>query len=102
MRGAMGATEHLGALLQAVADDARAAMGAGRRERTDRAFKAVERVGRAVHLDLKRLVVIVAAGFAFGHGVPHRCVTCVVQTTQSVRPEAVPSLRTPPAGPTAN
>jgi SGNH domain (fused to AT3 domains) len=34
----------------------------------DRALEAVEGVGGAVHAHLKRLVVIVSAGFAYGHG----------------------------------
>src|SRR5262245_7274236 len=40
-----------------------AAILACRCERVDRAFEAVEGVRRAVHAQLKRLVVIVAAGF---------------------------------------
>src|SRR5258707_15806985 len=56
-------------LLQAVPDDARSAMIAGRRERVDGAFEAVERMRLPVHGDLKRLVVVVTAGFAGSHGV---------------------------------
>jgi hypothetical protein len=40
-------------LLQAMADDADAAVLPGRRQRVDRAFNAVERVRLAVHRDLK-------------------------------------------------
>jgi len=54
-------------LLEAVPDDADAAVLAGRRQRVDRAFEAVEGVGGAVHGHLKRLVVVVSAGFASGH-----------------------------------
>src|SRR5262245_16806138 len=45
-----------------------AAVLACRCERVDRAFEAVEGVRRAVHAHLKRLVVIVAAGFTSRHG----------------------------------
>src|SRR5918995_6668297 len=55
------------AVFQTVPDDTRAAMLAGRGKRVDRAFEAVECVRLAVHDDLKRLVVVVAAGFACGH-----------------------------------
>src|SRR6266705_2579061 len=70
--GAMGAAEDRVVLLDAVTDDADAAVIAGRRERMDRAFEAVERMGVSVHRHLERLVVIVAAGFASGHG----CLAC--------------------------
>jgi hypothetical protein len=56
-------------LLEAVSNDASAAMIAGRRERVDGAFEAVERVGLAVHRYLKCLVVVVATGFAHSHRV---------------------------------
>src|SRR5947209_4159670 len=70
--GAMGAAKDFMAFLQPMADDADAAMGASRRKRVDRTLETVEDVGRAVHLHLKRLVVIVAAGFASGHGLASR------------------------------
>src|SRR5262249_19368960 len=66
--GAARAAVHGFVFLQPVTDDADAAMLTGRRQRVDRAFEAVERVGRAVHLYLKGLVVVVAAGFASRHG----------------------------------
>ena len=44
-------------------------MIAGRRECVNGAFEAVERVRLAAHRDLKRLVVVVAAGFALTHDV---------------------------------
>ena len=56
-------------LLQAMPEDAGATMIAGRRERVDGAFEAVERMRLAVHRDLKRLVVVVAASFARSHDV---------------------------------
>jgi hypothetical protein len=56
-------------LLQAVSQDAGTAMMAGRRECMDRAFEAVERMRFAVHHDLKRFVVVVAASFASSHAV---------------------------------
>ena len=54
-------------LLEAVTDNPDAAMRAGRRQCMDRAFEAVERVGLATLDHLKRLVVIVPAGFADCH-----------------------------------
>jgi len=52
-----------------VSDDADTAMIAGRRERVNGAFEAVERMRLAVHRDLKRLVVVIAASFARSHNV---------------------------------
>ena len=52
-----------------MADDADAAVIAGRRERVDGAFEAVKRMRLAILHDLKRLVVVVAASFALGHDV---------------------------------
>src|SRR5262245_9512927 len=66
--GAMRAAEDRSVLLEAVADDMDAAIRACRRQCVDRAFEAVEGVTRAVEGDLKRLVVVVAAGLASGHG----------------------------------
>lgn len=54
-------------LLKAVTDNPDAAMRAGRCQCVDRAFEAVERVGLATLDYLKRLVVIVPAGFADCH-----------------------------------
>ena len=65
----MLAAEKGARLLQAVPDDASAAMIAGRRERVYGAFEAVERMRFAVHRDLKGLVVVVAASFARSHDV---------------------------------
>src|SRR5271165_2266072 len=61
-------TEEDAFLLQPVTDNMNAAIVAGRSQRMDRALEAVEGVGRAVHAHLKRLVVVIAAGFASGHG----------------------------------
>lgn len=63
----MLAAEEGALLLEAVTDDTDAAMRAGRRQRMDRAFEAVEGVGLAALDHLKRLVVIVPAGFADCH-----------------------------------
>src|SRR3954463_9701982 len=66
--GAVFATEEGAVLFESVTDDADAAVLAGGRQRVDRAFEAVEGVGGAVHAHLKRLVVIVSARLASGHG----------------------------------
>src|SRR5262249_29457899 len=66
--GAMLAAEESAFLFEPMADDVDAAVLAGRRQRVDRALEAVEGVGRAVHAHLEGLVVVVAAGFASGHG----------------------------------
>src|SRR5687768_11635087 len=63
----MRAAEHLAAGFDAVAQDAAAAVRAGRRELLHRAFKAVEGMGGARDGDAHRLVVIVAARFAAWH-----------------------------------
>src|SRR5438067_4511097 len=68
--GAVLAAEEGALLLEPMPDDADAAMGAGRRQRVDRALEAVESVSDAVLGDLKRLVVIVAAGFTSLHDTP--------------------------------
>src|SRR5262245_52370727 len=65
--GAVVAAEHPVVLLQPVADDARAAMGAGGRQRLDRALEAVEGMGLAGHHHLEGFVVIIAASFASRH-----------------------------------
>src|SRR5262249_28038094 len=64
---AMLAAEECAVLLEAVPDDADAAVLAGRRQRMDRALEAVEGVGGAVHGHLKRLVVVVSTSFTSGH-----------------------------------
>src|SRR5262245_5561459 len=66
--GAVRAAEDRVVFFDPVADDMRAAIRACRCQRLDGAFEAVERVRGAVHLHLECLVVIVAAGFASGHG----------------------------------
>ena len=57
-------------LLDAVADDAAFAVGAGRRQQVNGALERVERVLRAVHRDGEGLVVAISADFAGAHGVP--------------------------------
>src|SRR5262249_53694903 len=66
--GAMLAAKEGAVLFESVADDADAAVLAGRRQRMDRALEAVEGVGGTVHAHLKRLVVVVSTGFTSGHG----------------------------------
>ena len=63
----MVATEHPAAFLQAVADDAHAAMRARGRQPMDRTFKAVKRVSLTLRNHLKGFVVVVAARVAFRH-----------------------------------
>jgi len=54
-------------LLEAVPDDARTTMIAGRRKCVNGTFKTVERVRLATHRYLKRLVIVVTAIIAFRH-----------------------------------
>src|SRR5690242_19488383 len=70
--GAVIAAEERAAFLEAVAEDAAAAVLAARRQRLDRTLEAVERVRPSIHRHLKRLVVVVAAGFAGRHGITSR------------------------------
>jgi hypothetical protein len=72
----MIAAEKGARLLQAMPEDAGAAMIAGWRKRVDGAFEAVERMRLAVHRDLKRLVVVVAASFARSHTSPFLLMCC--------------------------
>src|SRR6266511_5201059 len=65
--GAMLAAEERAFLFEPVTEDMNAAIVASRSQRMDRALEAVEGMGRAVHVHLKRLVVVVSAGFASGH-----------------------------------
>jgi hypothetical protein len=65
--GAVLAAEEGALLLEPVAHDADAAMLACRRQRMNGAFEAVEGVSGLAHRHLKRLVVIVSAGFTSGH-----------------------------------
>ena len=66
-RGAMLAAEKCAFLFEPMADDMNTTISAGRSKRMDRALKAIESVGPAVHDYLKRLVVVISARFAFGH-----------------------------------
>src|SRR5215472_15938783 len=66
MRAMSAAVEGV-AILDAVPDDAAAAVRAPGCERLDRAFEAVEGVRAAILLDSEGLVVIVAAEVASGH-----------------------------------
>src|SRR5437588_12770540 len=65
--GAMLATKKRAGLLEAMPDDADSAVIAGWRERMNGAFEAIIGMRLAVHRDLKRLVVVIAAGFTCSH-----------------------------------
>jgi len=65
--GAMLTAEESALLLEPVTDDTDAASFTGRREGMNCAFEAVEGVGGPRHAYLKGLVIIVSAGFTFGH-----------------------------------
>jgi len=65
--GAMLAAEEGSCLLEAVTNNANAAMCACRRQSMDRALEAVEDMGCTVLNHLKRLVVVVPTGFADRH-----------------------------------
>lgn len=65
--GAVRTAVHGGIDLDAVSDDPAAASRAGRRERGDRAFEAVEMPGRSTAGDREQVVVLVAAGVARRH-----------------------------------
>jgi hypothetical protein len=67
MPGAMRATEYLAAGFDAMANDFAFAVSAFRREGMDRAFEAVEYIHRAVPMNLKALVVVIAAHLTLGH-----------------------------------
>ena len=54
-------------LFKAVTDDAGSTMLTGRSQGVDRTFETVKRVRLAIHDDLERLVVVVAASLARGH-----------------------------------
>src|SRR5215216_3110573 len=67
LRGAARTAEHLTAGLDAMPDDATAAVLTGRRDCVDRAFERVEDVRLAADGDLHRLVVVVSAHLALSH-----------------------------------
>ena len=64
---AMDATEDLSVGFNTVSDNPAIAMGANRRQRVDRAFKAVEGVVLAANDYFKRLVIFILADFACSH-----------------------------------
>ena len=70
MARAMSAAIHLSVGLDAVSDDPALAVRTPRREQVNRALETVEGMGLAAARDLKRLVIVVAADFAPGHGGP--------------------------------
>jgi hypothetical protein len=63
----MDATEDLSIGFNAVADHPAMAVWANRRERVDRALKAIEGVMLAGNDHLKRLVIFIFANFASSH-----------------------------------
>ena len=63
----MHATINFALLFYAVPDNPALAMGAGRRQRLDRAFEAVEDMTLAGDNYFECLVVLVFANFAFSH-----------------------------------
>ncbi len=67
--GAMLATKESAGLLKAMPDDADSAMIASWCERMNGAFEAIKGMRLAAHRDLKRLVVVIAAGFTCSHDV---------------------------------
>jgi len=64
----MGATIQRPLGLDPMADDLASAMRAGRGQGMDGAFKAVEDMRFAGHLDFEGFIVVVPADFAFRHG----------------------------------
>ena len=67
--GTVGATENHIALFHTVADHPAAAVFTGRRQRVDGTFKRIKNMFLTVQRDRERLVVFIAANFAF-HGRP--------------------------------
>ena len=65
----MGAAVHLAMRLGPMPDDAAAAVSTRWRQRMNRAFETVERVGASSETHLKCLVVVIAADFASCHRV---------------------------------
>src|SRR6185295_1775204 len=65
--GAVDAAVDRARRLDAVADDAAAAVLATRRQGVDRALEAVEDVGRTLHHHLEGLIVVVSADFTSRH-----------------------------------
>jgi hypothetical protein len=70
----MSATEDFAVVLHTMTDDSAATLRAGRRERLNRAFEAVECPPLATHHNLKGFVVVVAADFALSHVVSFRLI----------------------------
>src|SRR5687768_17564893 len=67
-----------------MADHTRAAHGALRRKRMDRALEAVIGVGLAVFDNLEGFVVIIAAGFASRHGIVLKVLACETKPARSI------------------
>ena len=64
---AVDTTEDFSIRFNAVTDNTAVAVGANRRKRVDCALEAIKGVTLSMHDDLKRLVIIVLADFAFRH-----------------------------------
>ena len=64
---AMGATEDSISFFHVVADDSAAAMRALRRQRVDRALKAVEDMLLSLQNYFKKFVVVISADFTLSH-----------------------------------
>ena len=81
----MLATKESAGLLEAMPNDADSAVIAGWRERMNGAFEAIIGMRLAVHRDLKRLVVVIAAGFTCSHECPPSpiCRGCILKQMAS-------------------
>ena len=64
---AMGTTEKISAGLDTMANNLAVAMIALRRQRVNRAFKAIKIVGDARYYDFQRFVVVITANFTACH-----------------------------------
>jgi len=82
---AMLAAEECAFLFQPVANDMNTTIVAGRSQRMDRALKAIEGMGRAVHGHLKGLIIVISAGFASGHDCLHSVRKCCSKITRAIR-----------------
>src|SRR6266478_3340235 len=83
----MLATKESAGLLQAMPDDADSTVIAGWRERMNGAFEAIIGMRLAVHRDLKRLVVVISAGFACSHECSPSpiCRRCILKSANGIR-----------------
>ena len=75
MPGTVGAAEKSSRMLDAMTNDLAPAMGTGRGQCVDRAFKGIKSVRPAIHCYRKRFVIVVSAYIALGHG-RDSCLSC--------------------------